>query len=86
MAAALKSRHRTPGRNARRYDARIVRDANGRVVDGREAFMANLMAAEYAKDKNTSPENLADRVWAQFVAESRSVAAARAAIRSGGGN
>jgi hypothetical protein len=48
------------------YDARIVRDANGRVIDGREAFMAKLMAAEYAKGTHTSPDDLAGRVWARF--------------------
>jgi Bifunctional DNA primase/polymerase, N-terminal len=30
-----------------KYDARIVRDGNGRVIDGREAFLAKLTAAEY---------------------------------------
>ena len=47
-------------------NARIIRDADGRVVDGREAFMASLTAAEYAKGF-TTPEELASRVWARFI-------------------
>src|SRR5262245_51186650 len=51
------------------YDARIVRDADGRVMDGREAFMAKLTAAEFAKRLHSSPDDVAHRVWAQFSAE-----------------
>ena len=33
------------------------------MVDGREAFMAKLVAAEYAKGRHASPDELAHRVW-----------------------
>jgi hypothetical protein len=33
------------------YDARIERDAEGRVIDGREALMTKITAAEYAADR-----------------------------------
>jgi Bifunctional DNA primase/polymerase, N-terminal len=48
---------------------RIERDAQGRVVDGREAFMTSLTAAEYARHAQASPDELGNRVWARFVAE-----------------
>jgi hypothetical protein len=67
MDAALKSRHSArQGEMLGTYDARIKTDANGRVVDGRDAFMAKLMAAEYAKGTHASPEELSRRVWARF--------------------
>jgi hypothetical protein len=47
----------------------IMRDADGRVTDGRETFMRNLTAAEFARDRNVSPEVLARRVWARFIEE-----------------
>jgi Bifunctional DNA primase/polymerase, N-terminal len=67
---ARKTRQRTrQGDMLGTYDARIVRDADGRVADGREAFMAKLLAAEYAKGTHTSPDDLGCRVWARFVEE-----------------
>ena len=51
------------------YDARIIRAPDGRVVDGREAFMAKLNAAEYAKGTHMLPTDLANRVWIRFIAE-----------------
>jgi hypothetical protein len=66
--AALRARQQT--RQAEmlgsQYDARIVRDAKGRVIDGREAFLAKLMAAEYARGAYKSPDELARGVWARF--------------------
>lgn len=68
MGAKLKSRHSTrQGEMLGTYDARIMRDAKGRVVDGREAFMAKLLSAEYAKGQHGTPEELGRRVWARFV-------------------
>jgi AraC-like DNA-binding protein len=52
-----------------KYDARIVCDASGSVIDGREAFLAKLTAAEYAKGAHCSPDELAGRVWATFVSD-----------------
>jgi Bifunctional DNA primase/polymerase, N-terminal len=51
------------------YDARIVHDSDGRVTDGREAFMAKLIAAEYARGTHRSPDDLGLRVWGQFAVE-----------------
>ncbi|MGO9593146.1 MAG: bifunctional DNA primase/polymerase [Steroidobacteraceae bacterium] len=51
------------------YDTRIVRDANGRVIDGREALMAKITAAEYGNGTHTSPDDLGGRVWARFIGE-----------------
>jgi transcriptional regulator with XRE-family HTH domain len=51
------------------FEARIIRDANGRVADGREAFMAKLTATEYAKGSHDSPVDLGHRVWVRFVEE-----------------
>jgi AcrR family transcriptional regulator len=48
------------------YNDRIVCDANGRVTDGREPFLAKLTAAEYAKGAYRSPDELARGVWARF--------------------
>ena len=59
-------------------NARIIRDADGRVVDGREAFLTSLTAAEYAKGF-TTPEELAGRVWARFI-EGADLSRPRAAI------
>jgi hypothetical protein len=71
ISGALKSRQR-----ARQgemlgaiYDSRIVRNSNGLVVNGREAFMAKLVAAEYARDTHASPDELGHSVWNRFVAE-----------------
>jgi hypothetical protein len=77
MVAALKSRQRTPqgemlGGN---YDSRIVRDPSGFVLDGREAFMAKLTAAEYAKSTHSSPDELGKRVWELYIAGGRVVSA-----------
>lgn len=70
MEAARETGQRTrQGEMLGMYDARIVRDADGRVVDGREAFMAKLLAAEYAKGTHTSPDDLGRRVWARFIEE-----------------
>jgi hypothetical protein len=69
-ASAARTRRRTlPGEACGGYDARIFRDPDGRVIDGREALLAKLTAAEFAKDKNISPDVLANRVWAAFIAE-----------------
>lgn len=51
------------------YDARIVRNETGLVIDGREAHLAKLSAAEYAKHTHNSPDDLANRVWARFLVE-----------------
>jgi hypothetical protein len=70
MDTALKSRHRTrQGELDSPPDAQIVRGADGRVVDGREAFMARLTAAEFAKRVHRTPDELGTRVWAKFIAE-----------------
>jgi hypothetical protein len=53
---------------ASRYDAQIFPDADGRVIDGREAYMAKLTAAEFAKRTHSSPEEVANRVWGHFIA------------------
>jgi Bifunctional DNA primase/polymerase, N-terminal len=50
-------------------DRGIIKNAAGLVVDGRERFLAKITAAEYAKDKEASPDVLAGRVWARFLAE-----------------
>jgi Bifunctional DNA primase/polymerase, N-terminal len=69
--SSLKSRQRARQGDMLRsqYDARIVRDADGRVVDGREAFMAKLTASEFAKRTHRTPDELGTRVWARFIAE-----------------
>jgi hypothetical protein len=70
VEAARKTRQRTrQGETLSTYDARIERDADGRVVDGREALMAKLVAAEYAKHTHASPDELGRRVWARFIEE-----------------
>jgi hypothetical protein len=70
VEAARRTRQRTrQGETLSTYDARIVLDADGRVVDGREAFMAKLISAEFAKDRQASPDILANRVWGRFLAE-----------------
>ena len=38
------------------FDARIRRDARGLVIDGREAFLTKLTAAEYAKGTHETPK------------------------------
>jgi Bifunctional DNA primase/polymerase, N-terminal len=48
------------------YDARIERDADGRVIDGREA-MSKITAAEYAKGAHASPDDLGRRIWESFI-------------------
>lgn len=68
-AAAMKDRHRARQGNMLGGGDGIVRDASGRVVDGREKLLRNITAAEYAKDRNTTPDNLANRVWAKFIVE-----------------
>ena len=50
-------------------DARIERDARGLVVDGREAFLTSLTAAEYAKRTQRTPDELATCVWIRFSTE-----------------
>jgi len=69
--ASLKSRLRTRQGDmlGNQNNSRIIRDAGGRVMDGREALMRNLTAAEFARDRNVSPAILATRVWARFIAE-----------------
>jgi hypothetical protein len=70
MDAVLKSRHWTrQGELSGPPDAQTVRGADGRVVDGREAFMARLTAAEFAKRTHGTPHQLGTRVWARFIAE-----------------
>jgi hypothetical protein len=70
VEAARGTRQRTrQGEMLSMYESRIVRDADGRVVDGREAFMAKLTAAKYAKGTHTSPDELGRRVWARFIEE-----------------
>jgi hypothetical protein len=47
------------------FKDRIVRDENGRVIDGREAYLAQLTWEEYQKGHRN--ENvLASRVWMRF--------------------
>jgi hypothetical protein len=50
-------------------DARIQRDARGLVIDGREAFLTKLTAAEYAKGTHETPDDLANRVWSRFASD-----------------
>jgi hypothetical protein len=69
MGANLKSRQSGRQSDMFAYDAMIKRDANGRVVDGREAFMAKLLAAEYAEGEYATPDDLGLRVWARFSGE-----------------
>lgn len=70
VAAALKLRQSAlQGDMLGAFDSRIIRDPNGRVVDGREALMAKLTAAEYAKGSHITPIDLGHRVWATFVDE-----------------
>jgi Bifunctional DNA primase/polymerase, N-terminal len=70
MDTALKLRHRSrQGEHCAPEDARIVRGADGRVMDGREAFLAKLTAAEFAKRTHATPDELGNRVWARFIAE-----------------
>lgn len=70
VSAALKSRQSArQGDLLGVFDTRIIRDANGRVVDGREALMTKLTAAEYAKGSHTTPVDLGHRVWARFIEE-----------------
>lgn len=57
------------------YDPRIERNAEGLVIDGREAFLPKITAAEFAKRPHASPIDLAHRVWGQVHRGSRSVAA-----------
>jgi hypothetical protein len=49
------------------YDARIARDESGLVVDGREALLAKLTAAEYARGH--VGDDLAKAVWVRFSTE-----------------
>ena len=51
------------------YDPRIERNADGLVIDGREAFLARITAAEFAKRAHASPIDLAHRIWAKFIGE-----------------
>jgi hypothetical protein len=70
MPAALKSRQRArQGDLANQPDPRTVRDNNGRVIDGREALLARLTAAEFAKRTHATPDELSYRVWAMFIGE-----------------
>jgi hypothetical protein len=39
------------------------------VIDGREAFLTKLTAAEYAKGTHETPGDLANRVWARFASD-----------------
>jgi hypothetical protein len=50
-------------------NGRIQRDARGLVIDGREAFLTKLTAAEYAKGTHETPGDLANRVWARFASD-----------------
>jgi Bifunctional DNA primase/polymerase, N-terminal len=50
-------------------DARIQRDVRGFVIDGREAFLTKLTAAEYAKGTHVTPGDLANRVWSRFASD-----------------
>jgi hypothetical protein len=47
----------------------MVRDDNGRVIDGREALLARVTAAEFAKRTHATPDELGNRVWAMFIGE-----------------
>jgi hypothetical protein len=70
---ATKSRARTGQRrrflSENCYDDRIVLDDRGLVVDGREAFLAKLTAAGYARRDFNTPDDLAKAVWAKFSTE-----------------
>jgi Bifunctional DNA primase/polymerase, N-terminal len=70
--ATLKARHRARQREmlaSGSLDARIQRDAKGLVIDGREAFLTKLTAAEYAKGTHETPGDLANRVWNRFATD-----------------
>ncbi len=70
MDAAQKSRQRArQGEILPQPDPRMVRDANGRVIDGREALLARVTAAEFAKRTHATPDELGNRVWAMFIGE-----------------
>jgi hypothetical protein len=70
---AMKSYQRASPRDfpahQSQYESRISRDERGIVVDGREAFMAKLTAAQYARGDFGSPQELANKVWAEFSAK-----------------
>ena len=65
-------------------NGRIQRDARGLVIDGREAFLTKLTAAEYAKGTHQTPTDLANRVWSRFASDA-DLHDPRAAIPSSGG-
>jgi hypothetical protein len=70
MDAALKSRHRIrQGELGSPTDPRIVRNAAGLVVDGREGLLARVTAAEFAKRTHATPDELGNRVWIMFIGE-----------------
>ena len=58
VRAALQSRQRARQGEmvSSPLNVRIIRDGDGRVIDGREAFLTSLTAAEYAQDRFTTPE------------------------------
>jgi hypothetical protein len=53
---------------SRRESARIVRDDCGRVVDGREELLRDIVYEEYRNGYGTA-QALADRAWFRFAAE-----------------
>jgi hypothetical protein len=71
VAGVLKTRQRTRQSEmfASAYDSQIVRGPDGRVMDGRDALMAKLTAAEYAKGTHSGPIDLANRIWSRFLTE-----------------
>jgi hypothetical protein len=70
IADSMRSRQRAcQGELANSSDGRMVRDGDGRVVDGREALLARLTAAEFAKRTHATPDELGSRVWGRFIAE-----------------
>ena len=71
VGAAKKTRHRTLQGEmlGSVYDAGILRNADGVVIDGREALLAKIAAAEFAKGAHATPVDLGHRIWAKFIEE-----------------
>jgi hypothetical protein len=60
------SQPRTPMLPSPNLEARIVRNSNGKVIDGREAYLTLLTWQEY--QGNLSAVDVAHRAWRRFVA------------------
>jgi hypothetical protein len=63
-----KAHQRGRPRSQNSYNARIVRDTHGLVIEGREAFLAKLISAGYGRGEFNTPDDLAKAAWAEFSA------------------